>query len=97
MAKSTRERFQALSLAELHELAQANSDNKTVIRLLWEIRALHEVGYFAWRVEAEQCFVYPDEPLGAALLNLRLSLRQERWLPEMIAKIKGGPDRKDGW
>lgn len=89
MSKSIRERFPALSHAELHQLAAQNRDNETVIRLLWEIRALHVVAYHAWRLEAEHYFVYPDNPQGAALFDLRRSLEQERWLAEMVAKIKG--------
>ena len=89
MAKYIRERFPALTLAELHQLAEEHRDNETVMRLLWEIRALHNVGYHAWRVEAEEYFVYPDNPLGAALLALRAVLQQESWLSEMIDKVRG--------
>ncbi|MGN5354803.1 hypothetical protein ACQ4P5_22770 [Ralstonia sp. L16] len=89
MAKYIRERFPALTLAELHKLAEEHRDNETVMRLLWEIRALHNVGYHAWRVEAEEYFVYPDNPLGAALLGLRAVLQQESWLSEMIDKVRG--------
>ena len=94
MAKYIRERFPALTLAELHKLAEEHRDNETVMRLLWEIRALHNVGYHAWRVEAEEYFVYPDNPLGAALLALRAVLQQESWLSEMIDKVRGkrGPN-----
>ena len=97
MSKPIRERFAALSLGELHRLAEENRDNETVTRLLWEIRALHDVAYHAWRVEAEQHFVYPDNPLGAALFDLRRSLQQERWLSEMIAKVKGRRPPGDQW
>ena len=94
MAKYIRERFPALTLAELHKLAEEHRDNETVMRLLWEIRALHNVGYHAWRVETEEYFVYPDNPLGAALLALRAVLQQESWLSEMIDKVRGkrGPN-----
>lgn len=88
MSKPIRERFPALSLAELHQLAEQNRDNETVTRLLWEIRALHVVAYNAWRVEKEHYFVYPDNPQGAALFALRRSLQQEQWLSEMVAKMK---------
>ncbi|CAJ0690407.1 hypothetical protein [Ralstonia wenshanensis] len=88
MAKYIRERFPALTLTELHKLAEEHRDNETVMRLLWEIRALHNVGYHAWRVEAEEYFVYPDNPLGAALLALRAVLQQEGWLSEMIDKVR---------
>ncbi|MCO5398421.1 hypothetical protein [Ralstonia soli] len=88
MSKPIRERFPALSLAELHQLAELNRDNETVTRLLWEIRALHDVAYYAWRLEAEHYFVYPDNPKGAALFALRRALQQERWLSEMIAKMQ---------
>lgn len=88
MSTPIRERFPALSLDELHQLAEENRDNDTVMRLLWEIRALHVVAYCAWRLDAEHYFVYPDNPHGAALFALRRSLQQESWLPEMIAKIK---------
>jgi hypothetical protein len=88
MAKYIRERFPALTLAELHKLAEEHRDNETIMRLLWEIRALHNVGYHAWRVETEEYFVYPDNPLGAALLALRGVLQEERWLSEMIDKIR---------
>ena len=89
MAKYIRERFPALTLAELHKLAEEHRDNETVIRLLWEIRALHNVGYHAWRVETEEYFVYPDNPLGAAVLALRAALQEESWLSEMIVKVRG--------
>lgn len=88
MSKPIRERFPALSLGELHQLYEENRDNATVTRLLWEIRALHVVAYNAWRLEAEHYFVYPDNPQGAALFALRRSLQEERWLSEMIAKMK---------
>ena len=97
MSKPIRERFAALSLGELHRLAEENRDNETVTRLLWEIRALHDVAYHAWRVEAEQHFVYPNNPLGAALFDLRRLLQQERWLSEMIVKIKGQRPPGDDW
>ena len=97
MPKPIRERFAALSLRELHQLSQEHRDNETVTRLLWEIRALHDVAYLAWRVEVEQHFVYPDNPLGAALFELRRSLQQEQWLPEMITKIKGRRPSSDEW
>ncbi|MGN8062512.1 hypothetical protein ACTJK4_12705 [Ralstonia sp. 22111] len=90
MAKYIRERFPALTLGELHKLAEEHRDNETVMRLLWEIRALHNVGYHAWRVETEEYFVYPDNPLGAALLALRAVLQREGWLSEMIDKTRGG-------
>ena len=96
MAKYIRERFPALTLDELHKLAEEHRDNETVMRLLWEIRALHNVGYHAWRVEAEEYFVYPDNPLGAALLALRAVLRQESWLSEMIDKVRGKRGPNDG-
>ncbi|MEE2978344.1 MAG: hypothetical protein VYB88_12800 [Pseudomonadota bacterium] len=89
MSNPIRKRFPALTLAELHKLTEQHRDNETVLRLLWEIRALHVIGYHAWRLETEEYFVYPDNPLGAALLNLRLALQQEDWLPEMIVKIRG--------
>jgi hypothetical protein len=76
--------------------AEEHRDNETVTRLLWEIRALHNVGYHAWRLEAEQYFVYPDNPLGAALLVPRAVLQQESWLSEMIAKIKVKRAPNDG-
>ncbi|SFO90807.1 hypothetical protein SAMN03159417_00567 [Ralstonia sp. NFACC01] len=97
MSKPIRERFPALTLAELHKLAEEHRDNETVMRLLWEIRALHNVGYHAWRLETEQYFVYPDNPLGAALLALRAVLQQESWLSEMIVKIRGTRGPGDGW
>ena len=97
MSKPIRERFAALSLGELHQLAEENRDNETVTRLLWEIRALHDVAYYAWRVDVEQHFVYPDSPLGAALFDLRRSLQQEHWLSEMIAKINGRRPPGDQW
>ena len=96
MAKYIRERFPALTLAELHKLAEEHRDNETVMRLLWEIRALHNVGYHAWRVETEEYFVYPDNPLGAALLALRAVLQQESWLSEMIDKVRGKRGPNDG-
>jgi hypothetical protein len=58
--------FPALSLGELHQLAEQNRNNETVTRLLREIRALHVVVYNAWRLEAEHYFVYLDNPQGAA-------------------------------
>ena len=94
MSKPIRERFPALTLTELRQLAEAHSDNETVMRLLWEIRALHEVAYSAWRVEAEHYFVYPNTPEGAALFALRGALQQERWLPEMVEKVNGKGARK---
>ncbi|MCT7319052.1 hypothetical protein N5I87_23795 [Ralstonia sp. CHL-2022] len=97
MAKYIRERFPALTLAELHKLAEEHRDNETVMRLLWEIRALHNVGYHAWRVETEEYFVYPNNPLGAAVLALRAALQEESWLSEMIVKIRGKRDPNDGW
>lgn len=61
--------------------------------------ALHEVGYFAWRVEAERCLGYPDNPLGAAVLAMRRVLQQESWqswLSEMIVKVRGKRAPNDG-
>ena len=89
MSKLIRERFPALTFAELHKLAEEHRDNETVMRLLWEIRALHVIGYHAWRVETEEYFVYPNNPLGAAVLALRAALQQESWLSEMIVKVRG--------
>ncbi|WP_104657340.1 hypothetical protein [Ralstonia insidiosa] len=89
MSKTIRERFPALSLGELHKLAEDHRDSETIIRLLWEIRALHVVAYNAWRVETEHYFVYPDNPQGVALFALRRALEQERWLPEMVDKVNG--------
>jgi len=89
MSNPIRERFPALTLADLHKLAEEHRDNETVMRLLWEIRALHVIGYHAWRLETEEYFVYPDNPLGAAVLALRAALQQESWLSEMIVKIRG--------
>jgi len=89
MSNPIRERFPALTLAQLHKLAEQHRDNETVMRLLWEIRALHVIGYHAWRLETEEYFVYPDNPLGAAVLALRAALQQENWLSEMIVKVRG--------
>ncbi|MGN6260558.1 MAG: hypothetical protein ACTHNO_07485 [Ralstonia sp.] len=89
MSKPIRERYPSLTLDELHKLAEEHRDNETVMRLLWEIRALHVLGYHAWRVETEEYFVYPDNPLGAAVLALRAALQQENWLSEMIVKVRG--------
>lgn len=97
MSKHIRERFPALTFADLHKLAEEHRDNETVMRLLWEIRALHVLGYHAWRVETEEYFVYPDNPLGAAVLALRAALQQEKWLSEMIVKVRGSRDHGDGW
>jgi hypothetical protein len=89
MSKPIRERFPALTLTELRQLAEAHRDNETIVRLLWEIRALHEVAYNAWRVEKEHYFVFPDNPRGEALYMLRRALQQERWLPDMVDKLDG--------
>jgi hypothetical protein len=97
MSKPIRERFPALTLAELKTLAQEHRDNETVIRLLWEIRALHVVAYNAWRVEAEHYFVYPDNPQGAALYALRRALQEERWLSEMVDKLNGKGTYDQHW
>ncbi len=97
MAKYIRERFPALTLSELHKLAEEHRDNETVMRLLWEIRALHNVGYHAWRVETEEYFVYPNNPLGAAVLALRAALQEESWLSEMIVKVRGERAPNDRW
>jgi hypothetical protein len=97
MSKPVRERFAALTLGELHKLAEEHRDNETVIRLLWEIRALHVVAYNAWRVETEHYFMYPDNPLGKALFDLRRTLELERWLPEMVSKVNGKGTIKPDW
>lgn len=89
MSKPIRERFPALTLGELHQLAEEHRDNKIITRLLWEIRALHVVAYNAWRVESEHYFVYPDNPRGEALFGLRRALEKERWLPEMVDQVNG--------
>ncbi|KJK03959.1 hypothetical protein UB44_05115 [Burkholderiaceae bacterium 26] len=78
-------------------MAEEHRDNETVMRLLWEIRALHVVGYNAWRVEAEHHFVYPDNPQGAALFALRRALQEEQWLPEMVDKLNGKGTHRQRW
>jgi len=84
MANPIRERYPALSLQELHDLGQRHQGDAAVMRLLWEIRALHAALRDAWRMEAEHSFVYPDNPEGRALMQLRSTLMQEPWLGEAL-------------
>ncbi|WP_199032697.1 hypothetical protein [Ralstonia sp. ASV6] len=84
MSNPIRERYPALSLKELHDLGQRHQGDAVVIRLLWEVRALQAALRDAWRMEAEHSFVYPDNPEGRALMQLRSTLRQEPWLGEAL-------------
>lgn len=88
MSNPIRERYPALSLTELHDLGLQRRDDKVVLRLLWEVRALQAVIRDAWRMEAEHSFVYPNTPEGKALMQLRTSLIQERWLGEQLPHEK---------
>ncbi len=82
MGNPIRARFPALSLVNLHDLCVRYRDEPEVLRLLWEIRALHAVVRDARQLETEHHFAYPDTPEGQALLQLRASLMLEAWLGE---------------
>ncbi len=82
MSNPIRMRFPALTLVNLHDLSVRYRGDPDVLRLLWEIRALHAVVRDAIVLEGEYPFAYPDTPDGKALLQLRASLRLETWLNE---------------
>lgn len=67
-------RFPALPLAEFCQRAEAHSDNEIVMRLPWEIRALHALTYNAWRVEAEHDVVHPNTPRDTAQFAQRATV-----------------------
>ena len=88
MSNPIRERYPSLSLTELHDLGLKRREDTVVLRLLWEVRALQAVIRDAWRMEAEHSFAYPNTPEGKALMQLRTSLIQEKWLCEKLPHEK---------